>query len=395
MSECKPTEVDRLAQIIRTADGNHDMGAGALAERDNRVRADERAKLQDRIEELEKNLSYEVEQKIKLADTLRDERAKRSDLPCDGGCNVNDGPMEECSHHGRTPRDLWGIIEDLIQRLATERAKALDAHKCDEQAERAYRRAVAAEQALRDERAKRPDREQIAQIIADYEEYPHPRGYGAHADAILAVLALEPEADQELQDRIEVLEKNLAYEVAQKIKLAEQLQAATVTGPTLEQARWKLHAGIESRCSEEVAAEAKPVIDLVFSSLALEPETRETEVVEFNDGPAFRSKGMVHTLTVAPTSGGWLVTCQDFHGESSCNLPSGDAIKLAQMLHPEAREVTDAEAIVICRRDVPGTVPSWAGKDQIDPCRCVQMKGHDGACVCEHGLGHRPVREVE
>ena len=89
MSECKPTEVDRLAQIIRTADGNHDMGAGALAERDNRVRADERAKLQDRIEELEKNLSYEVEQKIKLADTLRDERAKRSDLPCDGGCNVN------------------------------------------------------------------------------------------------------------------------------------------------------------------------------------------------------------------------------------------------------------------------------------------------------------------
>ena len=237
MSECKPTEVDRLAQIIRTADGNHDMGAGALAERDNRVRADERAKLQDRIEELEKNLSYEVEQKIKLADTLRDERAKR------------------------------------------------------------------------------PDREQIAQIIADYEEYPHPRGYGAHADAILAVLALEPEADQELQDRIEVLEKNLAYEVAQKIKLAEQLQAATVTGPTLEQARWKLHAGIESRCSEEVAAEAKPVIDLVFSSLALEPETRETEVVEFNDGPAFRSKGMVHTLTVAPTSGGWLVTCQDFHDE--------------------------------------------------------------------------------
>ena len=72
--------------------------------------------------------------------------------------------------------------------------------------------------------------------------------------------------------------------------------------------------------------------------LALYPEARETEVVEFNDGPAFRSKGMVHTLTVAPTSGGWLVTCQDFHGESSCNLPSGDAIKLAQMLHPEARE---------------------------------------------------------
>ena len=51
----------------------------ALAERDAEVRADERAKRPDRIEELEKNLSYEVEQKIKLADTLRDERAKRPD----------------------------------------------------------------------------------------------------------------------------------------------------------------------------------------------------------------------------------------------------------------------------------------------------------------------------
>ena len=76
-------------------------------------------------------------------------------------------------------------------------------------------------------------------------------------------------------DRIEVLEKNLAYEVAQKIKLAEQLQAATTTSLTLEQARWKMHAGIDSRCSEEVAAKAKPVIDLVLSSLALEPEARE------------------------------------------------------------------------------------------------------------------------
>ena len=62
---------------------------------------------------------------------------------------------------------------------------------------------------------------------------------------------------------------------------------------------------------------------------------------------------------------------------------------------PEVREIANAEVAVICRRDVPGTVPSWAGKDQIDPCRCVQKKGHDGACVCEHGLGHRPAREVE
>ena len=145
-------------------------------------------------------------------------------------------------------------------------------------------------EALADEHAKRPDRRQIARAlfeadgrrnydgsptpwhILDLDEQAH---YRKLADAVLSSLALKTETDQELQDRIEVLEKNLAYEVAQKIKLAEQLQAATATDLTLEQARWKMHAGIESRCSEEVAAEVKPVIDLVFSSLALEPETRE------------------------------------------------------------------------------------------------------------------------
>ena len=60
------------------ADGDEDAVLN-LAERFAEVRADERAELQDRIEELEKNLSYEVEQKIKLADMLRDERAKRPD----------------------------------------------------------------------------------------------------------------------------------------------------------------------------------------------------------------------------------------------------------------------------------------------------------------------------
>ena len=142
-----------------------------------------------------------------------------------------------------------------------------------------------------DERAKRPDREQIDRIQFEIDNVhqihgdtclcgfksSRSRSRTEHLTALFAeaVLALEPETDQELQDRIEVLEKNLAYEVAQKIKLAEQLQAATATDLTLEQARWKMHAGIESRCSEEVAAEVKPVIDLVFSSLALEPEARE------------------------------------------------------------------------------------------------------------------------
>ena len=142
--------------------------------------------------------------------------------------------------------------------------------------------------------SKRPDREQIDRIQFEIDNVHQIHGdtclcgftssrsrsrtehlTALFADAVLSSLALKTEADQELQDRIEVLEKNLAYEVAQKIKLAEQLQAATATDLTLEQARWKMHAGIESRCSEEVAAEVKPVIDLVFSSLALEPEARE------------------------------------------------------------------------------------------------------------------------
>ena len=122
-------------------------------------------------------------------------------------------------------------------------------------------------------------------------EYAHEFGLDGEAamdewiDQALAERDNRARADEraKLQDRIEVLEKNLAYEVAQKIKLAEQLQAATTTSLTLEQARWKMHAGIDSRCSEEVAAKAKPVIDLVLSSLALEPETRE-EAEYFRDG---------------------------------------------------------------------------------------------------------------
>lgn len=188
--EYTPTEA-RLRERVKGSLGEyaHEFGIDgeaamdawidqALAERDNRVRAAERAKRPDRIEELEKNLSYEVEQKIKLADTLRAERAKRPDLPCDGGCNVNDGPMEECSHHGRTPRDLWGIIEDLIQRLATERAK-------------------------------RPDREHLAQMIAKHRIWSMSKqrvicacGWRGRRDvhelhAADAVLALEPEAREE------------------------------------------------------------------------------------------------------------------------------------------------------------------------------------------------------
>lgn len=42
--------------------------------------------------------------------------------PCDGGCNVNDGPEETCSQHGRPVADVW----EIAQRFAEERNRALD-----------------------------------------------------------------------------------------------------------------------------------------------------------------------------------------------------------------------------------------------------------------------------
>ena len=183
---------------------------------------------------------------------------------------------------------VLNLAERFAEVRADERAKT---QEMKDYGDRAVHKLNQARFDLRDERAKRPDREQIARIQFEIDNVhqihgetclcgfksSRSRSRTEHLTALFAdaVLALEPETDQELQDRIEVLEKNLAYEVAQKIKLAEQLQAATTTSLTLEQARWKMHAGIDSRCSEEVAAKAKPVIDLVLSSLALEPEARE------------------------------------------------------------------------------------------------------------------------
>lgn len=49
--------------------------------------------------------------------------------PCDGGCNYNDGPDEECSAHGRRLRELWGFLEELTKErnaLKAVIAEALD-----------------------------------------------------------------------------------------------------------------------------------------------------------------------------------------------------------------------------------------------------------------------------
>jgi len=41
--------------------------------------------------------------------------------PCDGGCNVNDGPDEMCSRHGRRVSEVWQMAHDAMQRA--ERAE--------------------------------------------------------------------------------------------------------------------------------------------------------------------------------------------------------------------------------------------------------------------------------
>lgn len=52
----------------------------------------------------------------------------------------------------------------------------------------------------------------------------------------------------------------------------------------------------------------------------------------------------------------------------------------------EAKQKHDAEfhRNERCGDRVPGTVPSWAGEDQISPCRCVRPAGHGGSCECAH-----------
>lgn len=38
-----------------------------------------------------------------------------------------------------------------------------------------------------------------------------------------------------------------------------------------------------------------------------------------------------------------------------------------------------------CNKNV-GTKPYWMGVDQYDQCHCVLDDGHDGKCVCSHGI---------
>lgn len=101
-----------------------------------------------------------------------------------------------------------GMAKIKAESMLEGRVVALNGHKCSEQAERAYRRTVAAEEALRVERAKRPDREQIARILFGFyrRAYDYPweqvspnarERFLEQADAVLSSLALEPVAHEE------------------------------------------------------------------------------------------------------------------------------------------------------------------------------------------------------
>ena len=42
--------------------------------------------------------------------------------PCDGGCDYN-GPEEMCSRHGRSPSEIWDIVDNLNSQIEDLRSK--------------------------------------------------------------------------------------------------------------------------------------------------------------------------------------------------------------------------------------------------------------------------------
>lgn len=44
---------------------------------------------------------------------------------CDGGCDYNSGPEEDCSLHGRPVAEVWGIVYKLSAELKELRAEAV------------------------------------------------------------------------------------------------------------------------------------------------------------------------------------------------------------------------------------------------------------------------------
>ncbi|PPF32653.1 hypothetical protein [Pseudoclavibacter sp. AY1H1] len=147
------------------------------------------------------------------------------------------------------------------------------------------------EWARADERAKRPNREQM---IADGINRTVDEGLGPHplpdsychavqcgVDAVLSSLALKPEGDQELLDRIEVLEKDLAYEVTQKVNLAEQLERAKRPNRArLIAAMDKCRTDWEDSRSLTGPDLSENLADAVFAVIADEPAASDEPSVE-------------------------------------------------------------------------------------------------------------------
>jgi len=49
--------------------------------------------------------------------------AERLRAPCDGGCNYNTGPEEDCSRHGRPVSEVWQIVRDSFDERMTAEAE--------------------------------------------------------------------------------------------------------------------------------------------------------------------------------------------------------------------------------------------------------------------------------
>lgn len=64
-------------------------------------------------------------------------------------------------------------------------------------------------------------------------------------------------------------------------------------------------------------------------------------------------------------------------------------VAIPKQAEPEAKPVPH------CGKDVAGTVPAWAGEDQIDPCSCVRPSKHDGQCACAHQAPEDAVPEPD
>jgi len=71
-----------------------------------------------------------------------------------------------------------------------------------------------------------------------------------------------------------------------------------------------------------------------------------------------------------------------------------DAMLAEQAPSAEPPSIADMALGTTCHEEVSGTVPSWAGEDQVSPCLCVLDPGHDGRHQCSHQVDPSTIRDV-